>query len=128
MLAHKSMRAIWIMCGILSLGTGIVGIFLPVLPTTPFVILAAFCFSRGSERLHVWLRNHPRFGKSVRDWEDQGVIPVRAKALATIMVIIGVGYPIVFVNVAIPVKIFVGLLGSGGLAFVLSRPSIGRLK
>ncbi len=73
---------LWTTAGLLSLGIGILGIFLPLLPTTPLVLLAAFCFAKGSPRLHAWLLNHPRFGQSIRDWQDRGSVPPRAKRLA----------------------------------------------
>ena len=65
-----------------ALATGIVGIFLPLLPTTPFVLVAAFCFARGSERCERWLLNHRRFGPMVRGWRARRVIPLRVKQLA----------------------------------------------
>jgi len=82
-------RVIWLLAGALALLTGIVGIFLPLLPTTPFVLLAAFCFSRGSTRCERWLLEHPRFGPMVRDWRAQRAVPLRAKQLATVMMTIG---------------------------------------
>ncbi len=82
-------RLLWLAAGVLSLITGIVGIFLPLLPTTPFVLLAAFCFSRGSERCERWLLEHPRFGPMVRDWRTDRAIPLRAKQLATLMMALG---------------------------------------
>ncbi|OYU98864.1 MAG: hypothetical protein CFE45_14915 [Burkholderiales bacterium PBB5] len=82
-------RVLWLLAGVLSLVTGIVGIFLPLLPTTPFVLLAAFCFSRGSARCEAWLLNHPRFGPMVRDWRNHHAIPLRAKQLAWMMMAIG---------------------------------------
>jgi uncharacterized membrane protein YbaN (DUF454 family) len=82
-------RALWLLAGASSLLTGIVGIFLPLLPTTPFVLLAAFCFSRGSQRCEDWLLQHPRFGPMVRDWRAHRAIPLRAKQLATAMMSVG---------------------------------------
>ena len=82
-------RALWLLAGAASLATGIVGIFLPLLPTTPFVLLAAFCFARGSQRCEAWLLQHPRFGPMVRDWRADRAIPLRAKQLATLMMAIG---------------------------------------
>ena len=79
------LRPLWLAAGAASLGTGIVGIFLPLLPTTPFVLLAAFCFARGSERWERWLLDHPRFGPMVRNWRRDRVVPLRAKQLATVM-------------------------------------------
>jgi uncharacterized protein len=82
-------RVLWALGGLLALGTGIVGIFLPLLPTTPFVLLAAFCFSRGSSRAERWLLTHPRFGPMVRDWRLYRAIPLRAKQLAWVMMSVG---------------------------------------
>jgi uncharacterized membrane protein YbaN (DUF454 family) len=78
-------RWIWLICGGICLLTGIVGIVLPLLPTTPFVLLAAFCFSRGSARYEQWLLVHPRFGPMVRDWRAHRAVPLRAKQAATAM-------------------------------------------
>lgn len=75
-------RALWMAAGGAALFTGIVGIFLPVLPTTPFVLLAAFCFSRGSVAWERWLLAHPRFGPMVHHWREDRSIPLRAKQLA----------------------------------------------
>jgi uncharacterized protein len=82
-------RVLWLTAGWLALFTGIVGIFLPLLPTTPFVLLAAFCFSRGSERWEAWMLSHPRFGPMVRDWREYRAVPLRAKQLATVMMTVG---------------------------------------
>jgi uncharacterized membrane protein YbaN (DUF454 family) len=82
-------RLLWALAGALALATGIVGIFLPLLPTTPFVLLAAFCFTRGSTRCERWLLQHPRFGPLVRDWREHRAVPLRAKQLATVMMALG---------------------------------------
>ena len=82
-------RALWLGAGGLALLAGLVGIFLPLLPTTPFVLLAAFCFSRGSARWEAWMLNHPRFGPMVRDWREHRAVPLRAKQFATVMMTIG---------------------------------------
>ena len=78
-------RLLWGAAGVLALAAGIVGIFLPLLPTTPFVLLAAFCFSRGSARLEAWLLAHPRWGPLIRDWRVRHAMPLRAKQLAWVM-------------------------------------------
>ncbi len=75
-------RLVWTGAGAVSLVLGVIGIFLPLLPTTPFVLLAAFCFSRGSERVERWLVEHPRFGPMVADWRSRRAVPLRAKQLA----------------------------------------------
>ena len=75
-------RLFWRLAGLISLALGIIGIFLPLLPTTPFVLLSAFCFSRGSQRLHDWLLAHPRLGPPIHEWRDHGAISKKAKGLA----------------------------------------------
>ncbi|MDT9000033.1 YbaN family protein [Paucibacter sp. APW11] len=82
-------RLLWVLAGLLSLLLGVVGIFLPLLPTTPFVLLAAVCFARGSARCEAWLLGHPRFGPMVRNWRDHRAIPLRAKQLAWAMMTFG---------------------------------------
>ncbi len=82
-------RLAWGLAGATSLATGIVGIFLPLLPTTPFVLLAAFCFARASTRAERWMLEHPRFGPMVRDWRARRAIPRRAKQLAWTMMAAG---------------------------------------
>jgi hypothetical protein len=78
-------RWAWLLAGIVSLTVGVVGIVLPLLPTTPLVLLAAFCFARGSVRCEMWLLTHPRFGPMVQDWRTERALPLRAKQLATAM-------------------------------------------
>jgi uncharacterized membrane protein YbaN (DUF454 family) len=77
-------RALWLGLAVTSLVLGVIGIVLPVVPTTPFILLAAFAAARGSRRLHDWMRNHPRFGQMLRDWERDGAVSRRAKYFATI--------------------------------------------
>jgi uncharacterized membrane protein YbaN (DUF454 family) len=81
-------RPLWLVAGIVSLVVGVIGIVVPLLPTTPLVLLAAFCFSRGSERCETWLLAHPRFGPMVIDWRNHGAVPLRAKQFATVMMTI----------------------------------------
>ena len=64
---------------------GIIGAILPVMPTAPFILLAAGCWARSSRRFHFWLINHKYFGKFVRDCEDRHAVPLYAKWLATVM-------------------------------------------
>jgi uncharacterized membrane protein YbaN (DUF454 family) len=71
--------------GGLALLVGIIGIFLPLLPTTPFLILAAICFQTGSEKFHTWLMNHKIFGPPILDWQKRKVIRTKYKILATSM-------------------------------------------
>ncbi len=76
------MRPVWLAVGSGFLSLGLVGVVLPVVPTTPFLLIAAACFARSSPRLHGWLLDHPLFGPPIRDWQAHGAIRPRAKAMA----------------------------------------------
>ena len=78
-------RWAWWLLAYASLGTGIVGIFVPGLPTTVFILIAAYAASRGSDRLHRYLLQHPGFGPMIRDWQAHGAVSRRAKWAATLM-------------------------------------------
>lgn len=79
---RRPLRWVWLAAGGVSLLLGVVGAFVPLLPTVPFVLLAAFCFSRGSERCEQWLLEHPTLGPPVRQWREQRAVPLRAKRIA----------------------------------------------
>ena len=78
------MRVIWAGLGLLSLLCGLIGVVLPLIPTVPFLLLAAFCFARSSESLHNWLLSHPQFGPSIVSWQTYGAISLRSKKMATL--------------------------------------------
>lgn len=80
------LRWILICCGWVSIVAGVIGIFLPLLPTVPFLLLAAACFARSSERFHGWLIEHSHLGPLVRDYLNGGGIPLRVKRMAIGMV------------------------------------------
>lgn len=115
------MRGLWLAAGMLFLGLGLLGVVLPVLPTTPFLLLAAACFARSSPRLHGWLLSHPMFGPPIRNWEENGAISRPAKRLAAgcmvavfaLSVGLGLSWKVLLAQAA--------LMGVGA-TFVLSRP------
>ena len=76
-------RILWLMVGSSSLGLGTLGIFLPLLPTVPFYLLAALAFSKSSSKLHNWLLNHKIFGPDIRSWNENRIIHRRAKLMAS---------------------------------------------
>jgi uncharacterized membrane protein YbaN (DUF454 family) len=87
---RQLVRLFWIAGGLISFAMGFVGIFVPLLPTTVFMLIAAFCFARGSNRLNDWLVNHPRFGPPIRLWRKYGAITMPAKRLAVLTMALSV--------------------------------------
>lgn len=79
------MKLVLNIVGVLAVLLGLIGIVVPLLPTTPFLLLAAACFARGSQRLHGWLLNNRLFGRFLSDYEQGRGIPARAKAIALLM-------------------------------------------
>jgi len=78
-------RPAWLVVGVTATACGVAGVVLPLVPTTPFLLLAAFAFARSSPRCHHWLITHSRLGPPIRDWRERGAISGRAKALAVLM-------------------------------------------
>ncbi len=89
-------RALFFVAGITALGFGIAGIFLPVLPTTPLVLLAAACFARSYRPFHEWLLAHRQFGPMIHEWHVHRSIPYRAKVTAIVTMSVTLGVSIVF--------------------------------
>jgi uncharacterized membrane protein YbaN (DUF454 family) len=120
---QKSWKIFYLCLGITTTILAVIGMVLPILPTTPFLLLSAYFFSKSSERLHNWLLQHRIFGPIISDWENYGVVRVKAKIVSTIMIIGLFSYTLVFVDVENWIKWIVALSGVGVLAFLLSRPS-----
>ena len=122
------LRALYLVAGIICVLLGLIGVVLPLLPTTPFLLVAAFCFSRSSERLHQSLLNNRFFGKIITDWENDGVIPLKAKIVATSMMLLMVSYPLIFKNFHLGLKVVVVMTIIGAMSYIWSRPSVAALK
>ncbi len=84
-------RSLWMIFGLLAVAAGIAGIVLPLVPTTPFILLAAFCFARSSPRLEAWLLHHRTFGPMIANWRRHGSVEPRAKRLATLFMLASFG-------------------------------------
>jgi uncharacterized membrane protein YbaN (DUF454 family) len=113
----------YLILGHLFLALGFIGIFLPLLPTTPFILLSAFCYSKGSAKMHNWLMQSKFFGHLIADWNKRGAINLRAKIISTLMILILFSYTLIFVKVIFVIKIIVGLTGLFVLGFILTRPN-----
>lgn len=105
--------------GFVFLGLGVLGIVLPLLPTTPFVLLSAACFARSSERWHRWLLANETFGPMIRNWEDKRCISCKVKTIGILTMVLVGGYSIVFAVESNGLKIAGGVLMLTGLTFIL---------
>lgn len=107
-----------------SLLLGLLGIVLPLLPTTPFILLAAFGFSKSSERFHVWLLEHRVFGPMILDWQTNGVIKRNVKWCATLSIFIMLSISFYFLTLPKIAIIAIFACIAGVLLFIWSRPSM----
>ena len=116
-------KPLYLLLGWISVLLGIVGIIMPIFPTTPFLLVAVWAFSRASPALAARIRNHPSAGPYIRDWEDHGVIPVKAKVIATVMMM-AMALAAVFWFV-VPLLLAVGLIATLVLIgiYIWTRPS-----
>jgi uncharacterized membrane protein YbaN (DUF454 family) len=111
----------WISCGL-----GFIGVFIPILPTTPFLILAAFLFSKSSPRFHAWLMSIPVAGDGVRDWQANRTIKPKAKILCVSMLLLSFFLIWNSPKILTIIKSLVTLLLIGVGAFVVSRKSYSK--
>lgn len=108
--------------GWLFFALGVVGAFLPVMPTTPFMLVALWCFAKSSERFHGWLFRHPLFGPPLQQWERHGIIPLYAKIFALISMAASMTYVIGFTETAWPLIAVMATSCTVGAIFILTRP------
>lgn len=114
-------RPLWLVLGLVSVACGIAGIVLPLVPTTPFMLLAAFCFARSSPRLEAWLLSHPTFGPMIRNWQRHGSIDRRAKRIALALMVAAFGLS-VFMQLPLWVLLAQGVVLVAVGAFIMTRP------
>ncbi len=114
------MKILLTIFGLISLGLGILGIFLPVLPTTPLLLLAAFLFLRGNRRLYDWLMNHPKFGPYITDFMVHKSIPLHVKIVSVTLIWLTLLNCAIFIAPNWVLRIFFVVLASAVTAHILS--------
>lgn len=119
---HPALRVLWLCLGCLFVGLGFVGALLPLLPTTVFMIMAAFFFARSSPRFYNLLLNNPLFGQLVRDWRDGLGMPLRAKVIAVTLLVLTIGSSTFFIPGLLG-KLTLITVGLGICTYLLTRPT-----
>ena len=115
---NKLIRLLWIILGSLFVTIGYIGIFVPGLPTTVFLILAAGCYIRSSETLYKWLINNKHFGNLIRDYYEGKGMPLKSKFIALSMMVIFCSFAIFFVVEIWWVNLIIFLLGLTGFLYI----------
>ena len=121
-MVERAKRIALLFVGIVSLALGGLGVVLPLLPTTPFILVAAFAFAGSSDRLHQWLLDHELFGSLIADWQSYGAISRRTKLVSVLAMaaVLGISLVLELPSHAIIIQI---VLLSAAAAFILSRPA-----
>lgn len=119
----RPLRWTYLGIGWLSFGFGVLGAFLPVLPTTLFMIIALWAFARSSPKYRQWLYDHRRFGPALQNWHRHQVIPRRAKITALAAMTASLAYLVLFTATPWPYVLAAGLLMLVGAGYILSKPS-----
>ncbi|MBN2535396.1 MAG: YbaN family protein [Spirochaetales bacterium] len=113
-------KVILLIAGNISLSLGVAGIFLPVLPTTPFLLLSAACFLRSSDKLYYWLTHHKMFGNYIRSYLKYKAISIKAKIISISLLWLVIGITIIFFITIIWVKVLLLLIAAGVTIYLLS--------
>ncbi|NLJ92246.1 MAG: DUF454 domain-containing protein [Aeromonadales bacterium] len=121
------MRILFALLGVISLVLGVIGAFLPLLPTTPFILLSAYLFSKSSPRMHHWMINHPWFGALIQDWQTHRGMRASVKKKAIIMMTLSFAFsiyivPLWWVKVGLGVMYIVLVIGCWRLPVVPEPP------
>lgn len=117
------LKLVYAIAGLIFTGTGIIGIFIPGLPTTPFLLLALWCFARSSDRLHNWLLNHKVLGTFIRDYQEKGALPLRLKIISLVTIFLSLSLAVLF-HESVTIRIVVLTLGMTGVWVILRIPTL----
>jgi uncharacterized membrane protein YbaN (DUF454 family) len=117
-------RGVYVVVGLFFVGLGVLGAFLPILPTTPFVLLASYFFVRSSPRLNAWLFRSRLLGRFLRDWHEHRGVRPRVKFVAIGLIVLVLGTSAAMTNLSIWLLVALLLLGLAGIVVVLLLPTI----
>ncbi len=121
----RTKKLLLITAGTICVGLGIIGLVLPVVPTSPFLLLAAACYARSSKRFYNRLLANPIFGPPIRQWREDRSIPARAKWLAIAMILLTFSVTVIFILEDAPARLIMSLIGLLVIVFLYRIPSRG---
>ena len=121
----RTKKLLLITAGTICVGLGIIGLVLPVVPTSPFLLLAAACYARSSKRFYNRLLANPIFGPPIRQWREDRSIPARAKWLAIAMILFTFSVTVIFILEDTPARLIMSLIGLLVIVFLYRIPSRG---
>ena len=117
-------RYVYLTLGLFFVGLGFLGVFLPILPTTPFLLVASYFFARSSQKLFLWLRRSRLFGPLIKDWQRHKGIRLRYKIRAVVVLVSVVGITLFVADLPTWSMVSLVLLGSTGVVVMLSLPTV----
>ena len=127
---NKIVKILLITAGTISLAVGAIGVFLPIIPTTPFLLLTAACYLRSSKRMHRWLLNNKWFGEYIRNYQEGRGIPLKTKIAALAMLWATIGFSTVFMlnrllpeQLVLPMQIIMIAVAIAVSAHILKLPT-----
>ena len=123
----RLVKGLLIAAGTVSVGLGVLGILLPIVPTTPFLLLAAACYAHSSERFYVGLLTNRYFGKYIRDWRENRGLTLAMKLWIIFVMAATMGVSAVFFMPLVSVKILLGVVGTGVSIYVWRLPTKPRV-
>lgn len=115
-------RLFWLLAGLVFVAIAMIGIVLPLLPTTPFLLVATYCFARSSERLNRWLLTHPTFGPLIDNWNRYGSIDQKSKRISIVVIALT---PVITVLIGVPLWALAAqvVVLACSATFILTRPN-----
>ena len=131
---NKVIRILWLVLGLVCVGLGTIGIVLPILPTTPFLLAAAACFCKSSTRLYNWLIGNKWFGEYIRNYKEGKGIPMKTKIIALIVLWATIGVSNIFIlsqllpsSLVLPMQLIMLAIATGVSVHILRLPTFKKI-
>jgi uncharacterized membrane protein YbaN (DUF454 family) len=120
----RMLRALLIAAGWLNVVLGVIGIFLPVMPTTVFFLIAAACFAKSSEKFYWWLLNNKQFGKLIKDFREKRGMSLKSKITAVTVLLVVIGYSAIFAVDSLIISVLLAMIGISVSIYLISLNTI----